>query len=134
MDICECEKFMTLDNLKKSDSSDLINSTNSSESNNSNQLTNSTNLNRSIDSTKLTNSPRTDSNNSPRTDSITSPKLDSNNSPQIGEDSLNEPILTGKYNEECSLCGKSPCDKKWGGQFFHKKCFRKLKKGARGVL
>jgi hypothetical protein len=40
----------------------------------------------------------------------------------------------GKYQEPCSLCGKAPTDKKWGGQFFHKKCFRKVKKGARGML
>jgi hypothetical protein len=42
--------------------------------------------------------------------------------------------IEGKYSEPCSLCGKAPTDKKWGGQFFHKKCFRKLKKGARGML
>ena len=40
----------------------------------------------------------------------------------------------GKYAEPCSLCGKAPTDKKWGGQFFHRKCFRKLKKNARGML
>ena len=49
---------------------------------------------------------------------------------ELSEDSVPE----GKYQEACSLCGKSPCDKKWGGQFFHKKCFRKIKKGARGML
>jgi len=43
-------------------------------------------------------------------------------------------VLEGKYNEPCALCGKAPTDKKWGGQFFHKKCFRKIKKGARGML
>ena len=40
----------------------------------------------------------------------------------------------GKYGEPCSLCGKAPTDKKWGGQFFHRKCFRKLKRGAKGML
>ena len=40
----------------------------------------------------------------------------------------------GKYNQPCSLCNKSPCDKHWGGQYFHKKCFRKLKKGAKGMI
>jgi hypothetical protein len=40
----------------------------------------------------------------------------------------------GKYQEACSLCGKAPTDKKWGGQFFHRKCYRKLKKGARGMI
>jgi len=40
----------------------------------------------------------------------------------------------GKYQEQCSLCGKGPTDKKWGGQYFHRKCFRKIKKGAKGML
>ncbi len=45
-----------------------------------------------------------------------------------------EKVPTGKYEEPCALCGKSPTEKKWGGQFFHKKCFRRIKKGARGML
>lgn len=45
-----------------------------------------------------------------------------------------ESVSEGKYGEPCALCGKSPTEKKWGGQFFHKKCFRKIKKGARGML
>jgi hypothetical protein len=40
----------------------------------------------------------------------------------------------GKYNEQCSVCGKSPTDKKWGGQYFHKKCFRRMKKMSKGML
>lgn len=40
----------------------------------------------------------------------------------------------GKYDAPCSLCGKAPTEKKWGGQFFHVKCFRKVKKGARGMI
>ncbi len=40
----------------------------------------------------------------------------------------------GKYQETCSVCGKAPTDKKWGGQYFHKKCFRKLKKMGKGML
>ena len=51
---------------------------------------------------------------------------------EVKETESDEP--EGKYQEACSLCGKTPCDKKWGGQFFHKKCFRKIKKGARGML
>jgi hypothetical protein len=43
-------------------------------------------------------------------------------------------MAQGKYNEQCSVCGKSPCDKKWGGQYFHKKCFRKMKKMSKGML
>ena len=40
----------------------------------------------------------------------------------------------GKYAEACSLCGKAPTDKKWGGQYFHKKCFRRMRKGASKML
>jgi len=40
----------------------------------------------------------------------------------------------GKYAESCSLCNKAPTDKKWGGQYFHKRCFRKMKKGASKML
>lgn len=40
----------------------------------------------------------------------------------------------GKYNEACALCGKSPTDKHFAGQYFHRKCFRKVRKGAKGML
>lgn len=40
----------------------------------------------------------------------------------------------GKYNEPCALCNKAPTDKHFAGQYFHRKCFRKIKKGARGML
>jgi hypothetical protein len=53
---------------------------------------------------------------------------------QSGENESTGGQAQGKYNEPCGLCGKSPTDKKWGGQYFHKKCFRKLKKGAKGML
>jgi hypothetical protein len=36
----------------------------------------------------------------------------------------------GKYENECAVCGGTPTDKKWAGQYFHKKCMRKLRKGA----
>ncbi|MFA5357543.1 MAG: hypothetical protein WC308_01320 [archaeon] len=39
-------------------------------------------------------------------------------------------IMEGKYNEPCSLCGKAPSDKNWAGQYWHKKCLRKMRKGA----
>lgn len=40
----------------------------------------------------------------------------------------------GKYNEACGVCGKQPTDKHWAGQYFHKKCFRKMKKMAKGMI
>ena len=40
-----------------------------------------------------------------------------------------------KYaEEECAVCGGNECEKKWLGQFFHKKCLRKMKKTARGMI
>lgn len=42
--------------------------------------------------------------------------------------------LQGKYSEECALCGGSGTDKKWMGQYWHKKCLRKSKKMAKGMI
>ena len=42
--------------------------------------------------------------------------------------------LTGKYNEPCALCSNTGTDKKWMGQYWHKKCLRKVKKGAKGMV
>jgi len=39
-----------------------------------------------------------------------------------------------KYPDACALCGQPDTDKKWVGQFWHQKCLRKLKKGAKGML
>ena len=57
-------------------------------------------------------------------------KKDAGASQESDEDSES----AGKYNEPCGLCGKAPTDKHWAGQYFHKKCFRKMKKGAKGML
>jgi|GEM_PF-1330004 len=42
--------------------------------------------------------------------------------------------LAGRYPEACGVCGKAPTDKHWAGQYFHKKCFRKIKKMAKGMI
>ncbi|MEK6941585.1 MAG: hypothetical protein AABW85_01900 [archaeon] len=39
-----------------------------------------------------------------------------------------------KHAETCALCGKGETDKKWAGQFWHKKCLRTVKKGAGKML
>ena len=40
-----------------------------------------------------------------------------------------------KYpNETCALCNKPGCDKKWGGQYWHKKCLRSAKGMAKGMV
>ncbi|MFH0714617.1 MAG: hypothetical protein V1847_02485 [Candidatus Diapherotrites archaeon] len=35
-----------------------------------------------------------------------------------------------KYANECSLCGKPGTEKKWMGQYWHKKCLRNARKFA----
>lgn len=40
----------------------------------------------------------------------------------------------GKYNEPCALCGNAGTEKKWMGQYWHKKCFRAARKGARKMV
>ncbi len=50
------------------------------------------------------------------------------------EENSDDETAFGKYSEPCSICSKAPTDKKWGGQYFHKKCFRRLKKMGKGML
>jgi hypothetical protein len=47
-----------------------------------------------------------------------------------------EPEPEEKYGEgpECPLCGKPGADKKFGGQYFHKKCLRKARKMAKSMF
>jgi len=40
----------------------------------------------------------------------------------------------GKYTEECSYCGGTGTEKKWMGQYWHKKCLRSMKRGARKMV
>ncbi len=48
------------------------------------------------------------------------------------EEAEAEPV--GKFDEECSVCGGTETDKKWMGQYWHKKCLRAVKKGARKMI
>jgi len=60
-----------------------------------------------------------------------------NKKPEVAKDDSSDDSSdnsVGKYPEQCSLCGKAPTDKKWAGQYFHKKCLRKIRKGAKGML
>ena len=46
-----------------------------------------------------------------------------------------EEVPLGKYAaEECSLCGDPGSDKKWAGQYWHKRCVRLAKKQAKKML
>ncbi|MCD4740503.1 hypothetical protein K8R43_04925 [archaeon] len=35
---------------------------------------------------------------------------------------------------ECAACGQPGADKKYGGQYWHKKCLRKAKKQAKSMF
>lgn len=44
-------------------------------------------------------------------------------------------VKAAKYAEQtCALCGQPGCDKKWAGQYWHKKCLRNMRKTARGMI
>jgi len=44
-------------------------------------------------------------------------------------------LRNAKYpNETCALCNQPGCDKKWGGQYWHKKCLRTTKGMAKGMV
>ena len=49
-------------------------------------------------------------------------------------DSDDESVSEGKYAEPCALCGKAVTDKKWMGQFWHKKCLRQTKKMSKKMV
>ena len=35
---------------------------------------------------------------------------------------------------ECAVCNKPGADKKFGGQYFHRRCLRKMRKQAKGMI
>lgn len=41
---------------------------------------------------------------------------------------------TGQFNEECAVCGKTGTDKKWAGQYWHKRCLRSSRRLAKGMI
>ena len=40
----------------------------------------------------------------------------------------------GKYSEACSLCGNPGTEKKWMGQYWHRKCIRSARKVGRRMI
>ena len=36
--------------------------------------------------------------------------------------------------EACALCGGKGCEKKWAGQYWHKKCMLTRRKSAKGMV
>ena len=51
-----------------------------------------------------------------------------------GDLAADDGMVEGKYANPCTLCGKGPTEKKWMAQYFHKKCFRKMKKVGKGMI
>ena len=62
-------------------------------------------------------------------DSLKAKKEDLENKKQEAEEQPE-----GKYNNACSLCGGTGTEKKWMGQYWHKKCLRSIKKNSRKMV
>ena len=43
-------------------------------------------------------------------------------------------VPEGKYTEACSLCGGTGTEKKWMGQYWHKKCIRVAKRAGKKMV
>ena len=52
---------------------------------------------------------------------------------QEAEQKQEVPVV-GKYEQTCALCSKPGTEKKWMGQYWHKKCMRVAKKGAKRMI
>jgi len=50
------------------------------------------------------------------------------------EEAKEEEKPQGKYTEPCALCGGTWTEKKWMGQYWHKKCVRAAKKMGRKMV
>ncbi len=40
----------------------------------------------------------------------------------------------GRFNQACALCGGTGTEKKWAGQYWHKRCVRRARRGAKGMF
>ncbi len=52
---------------------------------------------------------------------------------KAGKKPVEEEEETG-FNEPCALCGKAGTNKKWAGQYWHVRCLRSARKGAKGMI
>tara|TARA_Y100000310_G_scaffold345252_1_gene463138 strand:- start:6255 stop:6449 length:195 start_codon:yes stop_codon:yes gene_type:complete len=50
------------------------------------------------------------------------------------QEEVQKEVPRSKYDEVCSLCNEPGTEKKWMGQYWHKKCLRKSKKFAKGMM
>lgn len=39
-----------------------------------------------------------------------------------------------KYSQECTLCGGANTEKKWMGQYWHKKCLKGAKRASKKMI
>ncbi len=53
---------------------------------------------------------------------------------KAGKKTVEEEETEEGFNEPCALCSKTGTDKKWAGQYWHKKCLRAARKGAKGMI
>lgn len=50
------------------------------------------------------------------------------------EESKETKTADGKFSNPCAACGGAGTEKKWMGQYWHKKCMRASKKMARKMV
>lgn len=69
-------------------------------------------------------------------DALKGKKEPAKEQPKVQEKKKEAPAAepAGKYNQACSLCGGVGTEKKWMGQYWHKKCLRAIRKGAKGMI
>lgn len=62
-------------------------------------------------------------------------KKEDNAAGKKGQEDAEEESGEAKYADKaCALCGRNQTEKQWAGQYWHKKCFRQVKKGARKMI
>jgi len=59
----------------------------------------------------------------------------SSESKEAAEQETEESVEDSKYSDKaCAFCGRDQVEKQWAGQYWHKKCFRMVKKGAKRMI
>ena len=53
---------------------------------------------------------------------------------EAGAPKESEEAAEGRYDEPCALCGGTGTEKKWMGQYWHKKCVRSAKRYSKKMI
>lgn len=62
-------------------------------------------------------------------------KFKKKDSEEEKKESFEEKVLNAKYpTESCALCNGQGCEKKWLGQYWHKRCLRLAKNKSRSMI